>query len=70
MIQQILTLQDGSGLKITVSENCEVESLRVSDATTIGWGLIKEGTEDNDTTIKLVLNDYIKINNEKNCKTY
>lgn len=38
-------------LKITVSENCEVESLRVSDATTIGWGLIKEGTEDNDTTI-------------------
>lgn len=38
-------------LKITVSENCEVESLRVSDATTIGWSLIKEGTEDNDTTI-------------------
>ena len=38
-------------LKITVSENCEVESLKLSDATTIGWGLIKEGTEDNDTTV-------------------
>lgn len=44
-------------LTITVSENCEVESLRVSDATTIGWGLIKEGTEDNDTTIYFEMDD-------------
>lgn len=32
-------------LKITVSEDCDVESLKVSDATTLGWGLIKDGTE-------------------------
>lgn len=38
-------------LKITVSENCEVENLKVSDATTLAWGLIKAGTEDKDTTI-------------------
>lgn len=44
-------------LTITVSENCEFESLRVSDATTIGWGLIKEGTEDNDTTIYFEMDD-------------
>lgn len=44
-------------LRITISENCEVESLRVSDATTIAWGLIKEGTEDNDSTIYFEMDD-------------
>lgn len=44
-------------LRIKVSENCEVESLRVSDATTIAWGLIKEGTEDNDSTIYFEMDD-------------
>ena len=44
-------------LRITISENCEVESLRVSDATTIALGLIKEGTEDNDSTIYFEMDD-------------
>ncbi len=44
-------------LKITVSEDCDVESLKVSDATAIGWGLIKDGTEDNDTTIYFQMDD-------------
>ena len=44
-------------LKITVSEDCDVESLKVSDATTLGWGLIKDGTEDNDTTIYFEFED-------------
>jgi hypothetical protein len=47
-------------LTITVSEDCEVESLKVSDATTIGWGLIKEGTEDNDTTIYFEMDDGVQ----------
>ncbi len=38
-------------LKITVNEDCEKESVKISDATAIAWNFIKEGTEDNDTSI-------------------
>lgn len=38
-------------MKITVNDDCDTERLNISDATTLGWGLIKEETEDNDTTI-------------------
>ena len=54
-------------LIITVSEDCEVENLRVSDATTKGWGLIKEGTEDNDTTVYFEMDDSDSKKNYKEC---
>lgn len=38
-------------LKITVPENCTLESLNISDATFKEWGMIKADTEDHDTTI-------------------
>lgn len=38
-------------LKIIVSEDCDKESVKISDATAIAWNFIKEGTEDNDTSI-------------------
>ena len=38
-------------MTITVSEDCEIETYKISDAMMEEWGLIKEGTEDNDTTI-------------------
>ncbi len=38
-------------LKITVSENCDKESIKISDATAIAWNFIKEGTENNDTSV-------------------
>ncbi|MBO6233202.1 MAG: hypothetical protein J6N78_04000 [Clostridia bacterium] len=38
-------------LTITVSEDCEKESVKISDATAIAWNFIKDGTQDNDTSI-------------------
>ena len=38
-------------MKITVNENVETENIRISDNTFQEWGMIKDGTEDNDTTV-------------------
>lgn len=38
-------------LKITVDANCQIEDYKITDAMTKEWGLIKEQTKDNDTTI-------------------
>lgn len=38
-------------ITITVNQDCNVENYRVSDATMKEWGMIKDGTQDNDTTI-------------------
>lgn len=38
-------------ITITVDQDCNVENYRVSDATMKEWGMIKDGTQDNDTTI-------------------
>ena len=38
-------------LIITVSDNVELENIRISDNTFQSWGMIKEGTEDHDTTV-------------------
>lgn len=38
-------------LTITVSENCEVENLNISDSTFQSWGLVKEESKDQDTTV-------------------
>ena len=38
-------------LTITVSEDCTVESLNISDSTFQSWGLIKEESRDQDTTV-------------------
>jgi len=37
-------------LKITVDANCTTESYKISDNTMKSWGMIKEGTQDYDTT--------------------
>ena len=38
-------------MTITVNENVEKENIRISDNTFQSWGMIKEGTKDNDTTV-------------------
>lgn len=49
--------QGENTLKITVGSDCEVESLKVTDAMTLAWGLIKDGTEDHDTTVYFEFED-------------
>ena len=44
-------------LKITVSEDCNIENLSISDATMKSWGLVKEGTEDHDSSIYFTFDD-------------
>ena len=44
-------------LKITVTENCNVEKLYLTDATMKNWGMIKNGTEDHDTTMYFTFNN-------------
>ena len=40
-------------LKISVSENCNIEKLELSEQTLNSWGMIKEETKNNSTTIYL-----------------
>ena len=49
--------QGENTLKITVGSDCEVESLKVTDAMTLAWGLVKDGTEDHDTTVYFEFED-------------
>lgn len=44
-------------LTITVSEDCSMETLRLSDNMMKEWGMTKEGTEDCDTTIYFEFKD-------------
>lgn len=46
-------------LTISVANDCNVENLSISDATTKSWGLVKRGTEDNDTTIYIDITDEV-----------
>ena len=47
-------------LTITVSDNYTVEKLNISDNTMKSWGLIKEGTEDCDSTIYFEFEDDVQ----------
>lgn len=47
-------------LTITVSDNCAIEKLNISDNTMKSWGLIKEGTEDCDSTIYFEFEDDVQ----------
>lgn len=47
-------------LTITVSDNCTVEKLNISDNTMKSWGLIKESTEDCDSTIYFEFEDDVQ----------
>lgn len=38
-------------MTITVDANCTTETYRVSDATMMSWNMIKQGTENHDTTV-------------------
>ena len=38
-------------MKITVSENCTQETYRISESTMKNWGIIKEESENHDTTV-------------------
>lgn len=46
-----------NSMQITVNDDCNIESLKISDAITLGWGFVKGGTEDNDTTIYFSYDD-------------
>ena len=43
-------------LNITVYNECNIDSLEITDSITLGWNLIKEGTEDNDTNVYFQMN--------------
>ena len=47
-------------ITITVNQNCNVENYRVSDTTMKEWGMIKDGTQDNDTTIYFTFPDGVQ----------
>lgn len=47
-------------LTITVSDNCAIKKLNISDNTMKSWGLIKEGTEDCDSTIYFEFEDDVQ----------
>ncbi|MCI8272685.1 MAG: hypothetical protein HFJ55_01205 [Clostridia bacterium] len=49
-----------NSINITVNEECSLENYRISDATMKSWGLIKDGTQDNDTTIYFSFRDGIQ----------
>lgn len=38
-------------MSITVSEDCKIEDYKITDQMMKEWGMIKEGTKDNDTTV-------------------
>lgn len=47
-------------ITITVDQNCNRENYRISDATMKEWGMIKDGTQDNDTTIYFTFPDGVQ----------
>lgn len=47
-------------MSITASNDCTMESYRISDDTFKNWGLIKEGTENKDTTVYLEFADGVQ----------
>lgn len=47
-------------MKITVDENCNVETLQISDKMMKNWGCIKEETVDKDTTIYFTFEDKVQ----------
>ena len=49
-----------NSINITINEECSLENYRISDATMKSWGLIKDGTQDNDTTIYFSFRDGIQ----------
>lgn len=49
-----------NSMNITVNDDCSLENYRISDATMKSWGLIKDGTQDNDTTIYFSFRDGIQ----------
>lgn len=44
-------------MRITVPEDCKIERLSLSDATMKEWGMIKNGSEDHDTTMYFTFNN-------------
>lgn len=49
-----------NSLSITVNDDCNVENYRISNATFSSWGMIKDETKDNDTTIYFSFKDGVQ----------
>lgn len=47
-------------LSITVDESCTKETYKISESTMKNWGIIKEGTEDKDTTVYFVFKEGVQ----------
>lgn len=47
-------------MTITISNDCKVENYRISEATMKSWGVIKEETADNDTTVYITFKDGVQ----------
>ena len=47
-------------IKITVSTDCNVESYKITDAMMESWGVIKEGTENKNTTVYITFKEGVQ----------
>lgn len=47
-------------MSFTANEDCTTESCIISDSTFQEWGLVKEGTEDNQTTVYIQFEDGVQ----------
>ena len=61
--------ENGSNsMTISVNENTNLENYRISDSTFSEWGMIKNGTEDNDTMVYFEFEE--KAQNQLYCMSY
>ncbi|MBR1985101.1 MAG: hypothetical protein IKA31_05095, partial [Clostridia bacterium] len=47
-------------LQISVDKNCDFESYKITDATMESWGMIKNGTENKDTTVYITFKEGVQ----------
>ena len=47
-------------LQISVDKNCSFESYKITDATMESWGMIKDGTENKDTTVYITFKEGVQ----------
>ncbi len=47
-------------MQITVDKNCAVESYKITNAMAESWGMIKEGTENKDTTVYITFKEGVQ----------
>mgnify|MGYP001045205152 FL=1 len=56
-----ITHQKGdNSMSLTVNDGCNIENLTITDLMSINWGLIKEGTQNEGTTVYIGFEDGVQ----------